>query len=75
MNSTFVALDLELTGLDPLRDDSIKLAEKLRQSNTPVEFKQVPGVIHSFLHWSDMLPEAVTTLDDIAAFVRRRLPG
>ena len=61
--------------LDPLRDDSIKLAIKLRGSNTPVEFKQVPGVIHSFLHWSDMLPEAVTTLDDIAAFVRRQLPG
>ena len=56
--------------LDPLRDDSIKLAEKLRRSNTPVEFKQVPGVIHSFLHWSDVLPEAATTLDDMALFLR-----
>lgn len=56
--------------LDPLRDDSIKLARKLAQTNTPFEFRQVPGVIHNFLHWSEALPEAAATLDDIAAFVR-----
>ena len=55
--------------LDPLRDDSVKLATKLRQTNTPVEFRQVAGVIHNFLHWSEVLPEAATVLDDIAAFV------
>ena len=55
--------------LDPLRDDSVKLATKLRQTNTPVEFRQVAGVIHNFLHWSEVLPEAATVLDDIAAFM------
>jgi acetyl esterase/lipase len=58
--------------LDPLRDDSIKLARKLAQTNTPFEFRQVAGVIHNFLHWSDALPEAVATLDNIAAFMQSR---
>ena len=58
--------------LDPLRDDSIKLARKLAQTNTPFEFRQVAGVIHNFLHWSDVLPEAATTLDNIAAFIQSR---
>lgn len=58
--------------LDPLRDDSIKLAKKLAQTNTPFEFRQVAGVIHNFLHWSDALPEAAATLDSIAAFIQSR---
>lgn len=58
--------------LDPLRDDSIKLARKLAQTNTPFEFRQVAGVIHNFLHWSDALPEAIATLDNIAAFMQSR---
>lgn len=58
--------------LDPLRDDSVKLAKKLSQTNTPVEFRQVAGVIHNFLHWSEVLPEAATVLDDIAAFMLSR---
>ena len=58
--------------LDPLRDDSILLARKLAQTNTPFEFRQVPGVIHNFLHWSEALPEAVATLDAIAAFMQAR---
>lgn len=58
--------------LDPLRDDSVLLARKLAQTNTPFEFRQVPGVIHNFLHWSEALPEAVATLDAIAAFMQSR---
>jgi len=56
--------------LDPLRDDSIQLARKLAQTNTPFEFKQVPGVTHNFLHWSDALPEASEALDTIARFMQ-----
>lgn len=55
--------------LDPLRDDSVTLAAKLAQTETPFEFQQVDGVIHNFLHWSEALPEAAATLDRIAAFI------
>ena len=58
--------------LDPLRDDSIRLAKELAKTNTPFEFRQIPGVIHNFLHWSDVLPEAAATLDSIAAFIQSR---
>ncbi len=58
--------------LDPLRDDSMTLAKKLMQTNTPYEFRLAAGVIHNFLHWSEVLPEAAAVLDDIAAFMQRR---
>jgi len=58
--------------LDPLRDDSTKLVKKLMQTNTAFEFRQVAGVIHNFMHWSEALPEAATVLDDIATFVQTR---
>ena len=56
-------------GLDPLRDDSVALAAKLAPTNTVFEFSQVDGVIHNFLHWSEALPEAAATLDQIASFL------
>lgn len=56
--------------LDPLRDDTVRLASRLAQTDTPFEFRQVAGVIHNFLQWSDALPEAAATLDGIAAFIQ-----
>ena len=58
--------------LDPLRDDSINLVRKLAQTNTPFEFRQASGVIHGFLHMSDVLPEAGAALDDIATSIQSR---
>ena len=38
--------------LDPLLDDSIKLAEKLKAANVPHGFDLYEGVIHGFLNMS-----------------------
>jgi len=57
-------------GLDPLRDDSVRLAQRLLKTNTTFEFKVYEGVLHGFMQMSDALPEAMTAFQDAAAFVR-----
>lgn len=56
-------------GLDPLRDDSLKLVRKLSKTNTPFDFKQYPGVIHGFMQMSSVLPEAKAAFRDAANFI------
>ncbi|MDR3435325.1 alpha/beta hydrolase fold domain-containing protein [Telmatospirillum sp.] len=57
-------------GLDPLRDDSVRLAQRLLKANSPFEFKVYEGVLHGFMQMSGILPEAMTAFQDAAAFVR-----
>lgn len=60
-------------GLDPLRDDSIKLVKKLSKTNTPFDFRQYPGVIHGFMQMSSILPEAMTAFKDASRFILSRM--
>lgn len=58
-------------GLDPLRDDSTALAQRLARTNTPFEFKLYEGVVHGFMQMGSVLPEARTAFSDAAAFLAR----
>lgn len=58
-------------GLDPLRDDSTALAQRLARTNTPFEFKLYEGVVHGFMQMGSMLPEARTAFSDAAAFLAK----
>jgi acetyl esterase/lipase/DNA-binding GntR family transcriptional regulator len=60
-------------GLDPLRDDSVRLAQRLLGTDTPFEFKTYEGVVHGFMKMSDELPEAMTAFQDAAAFVKNTI--
>lgn len=57
-------------GLDPLRDDSVRLAQKLSMTNTRFNFKTYPGVIHGFMQMASVLPEAQEAFSDAAAFLQ-----
>ncbi len=59
-------------GLDPLRDDSVRLVQQLSKTNTRFEFKVYPGVIHGFMQMSAELPEARDAFGDAVAFLQRR---
>lgn len=59
--------------LDPLRDDTVRLGQRLAAAGHDVEWLIVPGVLHSFLHFGRMLDEAVAAIDDGARFARERL--
>lgn len=58
-------------GLDPLRDDSTALAQRLTRTNTPFEFKLYEGVVHGFMQMGNHLPEARTAFSDAAAFLAK----
>ena len=61
---------LNAAGLDPLRDDSLLLAQRLAQANVPCQLKVVEGVVHGFMQMGSELPEAQAAFQDAAAFTR-----
>lgn len=68
-------LFLNAAGLDPLRDDTVALADKLARTGTPFEFRRYEGVVHGFMQQADVLPEARQAFEDAAAFIRSRRPA
>ncbi len=55
---------------DPLRDDSLLLADFMKERGVPHRLKLYEGVLHGFLHYSALEPKAMQALDDGAAFLR-----
>jgi len=49
---------LAVAELDPLKDDSFALKEILKKHNIICELDEFKGVLHSFLHYSKIVPEA-----------------
>ncbi len=62
-------------GLDPLLDDSIRLAGRLAEAGVPVRLDVVPGVIHGFLQMTSRLPPAMAATRMIAAEINAALDG
>lgn len=56
--------------LDPLLDDTLALADALEEHGVPHRLRLVDGVLHGFLHYSRVLPEAAEALAEGAAFHR-----
>lgn len=59
--------------LDPLLDDSNFLATVLSDRGVPVQLDVVPGVLHAFMHYGRMMPEAVECLERSGAFFKAQL--
>lgn len=55
-------LYLSAAGLDPLRDDTIRLAQRLGEAGVPFRFDHVPGVVHGCLRMSRELAAAAGML-------------
>lgn len=58
--------------LDPLADDSRAFAEVLRRAGQEHEHHEVPGVLHSYVHFGRMLDAANQTLAEAALFAAAR---
>ena len=54
---------------DPLRDDSLVLAEFCKERGVRHELKVYEGVLHAFLHYSAVEPLALQAIADGAAFL------
>ena len=63
---TFIAA----VAFDPLRDDSLVLAEFLRERGVPHRLEIYEGVLHGFLHYSAVEPRAMRAIEDGAAFLK-----
>ena len=61
--------------LDPLLDDTLALADAFAEHGVEHRLALVDGVLHGFLHYSRLLPEARAALADGAAFHRSVIDG
>jgi acetyl esterase len=60
-------------GLDPLADDTTKLASELLAYGVECRLDCIPGVVHGFLQMTAQLPEAESTMRMLARIIRERL--
>ena len=62
-----------LAECDPIVDDSLLWADKLRTAGVAVELQMYPGVIHEFIKMGRAIPEAKTALRDAAQALQAAL--
>jgi acetyl esterase len=60
-------------GLDPLADDSIKLAAQLVAYDVECRLDCIPGVVHGFLQMTAKLPEAESATRMLGRIIRERI--
>lgn len=61
--------------LDPIRDDSLLLAERMAAAGQPHTLKVYPGVMHTFFMQSNVIDQAKNLIGDIADFLRDTVGG
>jgi acetyl esterase/lipase len=64
---------LQCSGAEMLRDDSVRIAEKMRAAGTRVELEIWPKVPHVWQVLADVLPEARQAINIICRFVTKTL--
>lgn len=58
---------------DPLRDEGMAYAEKLRHANVQVTERLYPKMIHGFVQMGGVIDQGKEALTDIAAYIRYKL--
>jgi acetyl esterase len=58
---------------DPLRDEGMDYARKLRHANVEVTEKLYPKVIHGFFQFGGVLEEGKAVIASIAKYIRYKL--
>jgi acetyl esterase len=62
-----------LGGCDPLHDEGLAYAGKMRTEGVAVTVADYPGMLHCFIYLQAILPQAHTALDDAAKALRQTL--
>ncbi|MGZ8667549.1 MAG: alpha/beta hydrolase [Solirubrobacterales bacterium] len=66
---------LTVAGFDPLRDEGIAYAQRLREARVEVELAIHRGLIHGFINMSAVSRACDAAMRDLAAAIRARLGG
>lgn len=69
----FPPLLIYVSDAEALRDDGLRVAERADRAGTDVDLRVWRGQPHVWPIFYPLLPEAATTLDEMAAFVQRSL--
>ena len=64
-----------VAGYDPLRDEGIAYAERLRQAGVQTELTNYEGMVHGFLSLADAVDQGKTAIDQVAAALRDAFDG
>ncbi|MBI3677061.1 MAG: alpha/beta hydrolase [Proteobacteria bacterium] len=62
-----------LAGFDPLHDEGLAYAEKLRTAGVPVTVADYPDMVHDFIYMQNVLPQAPQALAAAAAALKGAL--
>ena len=60
-------------GLDPLRDEGVAYAERLRASGVPAEVSEYEDMIHGFLRMSAVIDRSRDVQDEVGRALRDAL--
>ncbi|WP_179282583.1 alpha/beta hydrolase [Streptosporangium subroseum] len=64
-----------VAGHDPLRDDGVWYAERLRQAGVPVDLFNYPRMVHGFANVPGLFSDTALALAEVIRAQRRHLPG
>jgi acetyl esterase len=68
-------LFLGAAALDPLRDDTIRLAHRLQAAGVPHHMQLYSGVVHGFANLGRLVPKALQALSDAAEALHAAMPA
>lgn len=60
-----------LAECDPLTDEGVQYADRLRLAGVPVDLEIYPGVVHGFIQFGRAIPAALTAHNDAARALRQ----
>lgn len=60
-----------LAECDPLTDEGVMYADRLRMAGVPVDLEIYPGVVHGFIQFGRAIPQALTAHNEAAAALRQ----
>jgi len=60
-----------LAECDPLADEGVQYADRLRMAGMPVDLEIYAGVVHGFIQFGRAIPQALTAHNDAARALRR----
>ena len=62
-------------GFDPLRDEGLAYAERLRAAGVDVVYREYPGQIHAFVSLTKAIPQGLACTMEIGDYLRSHLAG
>jgi acetyl esterase/lipase len=60
-------------GFDPLRDEGLAYADRLRAAGVDVVYRECPGQIHAFVSLTKAIPRGLECTLEIGDYLARRL--